>query len=99
MSKLNFGYGINISRKVIYLSLLAMGIYFIYQGEVVTKFSQKKTSFSENDEPVTEAPTILTGIYYDELVSNWTFGKDFNITFQPPGSAFAILFEARKKCD
>ena len=49
-----------IVGKVIYWILLALGCYFIYEGDVLEKFTQKKTSFSENDEALTEYPNVMT---------------------------------------
>ena len=76
-----------IVGKVIYWILLALGCYFIYEGDVLEKFTQKKTSFSENDEALTEYPNVMTYFLTTSFLTNLTMGKDFNITFknfEPP---------------
>ena len=52
----------NIIDKVVYLVLLCLGIYFIYQGGVVQRFHMKRTNFAEYSEPMTELPTIIIWI-------------------------------------
>ena len=48
--------------KVKYLSLLVLGSYFIYQGDVLAKFSLERTSYAMYKEPVFEMPTIMTKV-------------------------------------
>ena len=80
MSKL--GIVLKIAGKIIYLSLLAVGCYFIYEGEVLKKFALQKTSFSENDEALTEYPNLFTYFLTTTFTSNLTLGRDYNITFK-----------------
>ena len=63
-----------------YLIFLILGIYFIYQGEVIPKYELKRTSFTEHIENATELPTILTQVIYRDN-NSWTYGKDFNISY------------------
>ena len=49
---------------------------------LIRKFTLKKTSFSENDEALTENPNVMTYFLTKTGKSNWTMGKDYNITFQ-----------------
>ena len=51
-----------IVKYAVYIALLILGVYFIYAGDILQKFSNKKTTFAEYGEPVTELPTILAFI-------------------------------------
>ena len=67
--------------KLVYLVLLLVGVYFVYQGDAVNKFFKKRTNFAEYHEPITELPTIITHI--DSLErGQFKYGKDFNISFE-----------------
>ena len=67
--------------KLVYLVLLLVGVYFVYQGDAVNKFFKKRTNFVEYHEPITELPTIIT--YIDSLErGQFKYGKDFNISFE-----------------
>ena len=68
-------------NKAIYLLSLIIGFYFIYQGEVIKRFQQKRTNFAEYDEPVDELPTISTYIHSSD--TKLKFGTDFNISYGP----------------
>ena len=52
----------SIAQHLVYFALLFLGVYFIYAGEIVQKFSNKRTTFAEYGEPVSELPTIQTSI-------------------------------------
>ena len=70
-------------QNAVYIALLTLGCYFIYQGKVVQRFLIQRTDFSEYSEPMSELPTLLTyAIPYDTL----RFGKDFNISYGVQGS-------------
>ena len=71
-----------IVRYVVYIALLILGVYFIYAGDILQKFSNKKTTFAEYGEPVTELPTILAFIEYVDQNVTFKYGKDFKWTFQ-----------------
>ena len=45
-----------------YLILLSAGIYFIYEGKVVSRFLQKRTDFFETYEEIANLPTVVTYI-------------------------------------
>ena len=77
-----------------YLILLILGIYFIYQGEVIPKYELKRTSFTEYIENATELPTILTQVIYRDN-SSWTYGKDFNISY---GKKYGVYYPDIKQC-
>ena len=46
------------------------------------KFKNKKTSFAEFGEPVSELPTFLAFIEYVDQNTTFEYGKDFNWIFQ-----------------
>ena len=60
--------------------MIALGCYFIYQGEVVQKYKSKMTNFALSEENIAELPTIKTWI--SPLTSQFKLGKDFNITYK-----------------
>ena len=79
---------INIVRLFMYIAFLCLGIYFIYEGNVVQRFQMKRTNFAESNERINELPTILAEIEYrypypDTLM---IYGTDFNISYQAVGS-------------
>ena len=74
--------GNKIVKYSVYVTLLFLAVYFIYAGDTVQKFSNKKTSFAEYGEPVSELPTILAFIEYADRNITFEYGKDFNWTFQ-----------------
>ena len=52
--------------RIVYLSLLGLGMYFIYEGVVVYRYRLRKTNFAEKSEQVTlwcqlEEPVLLIG--------------------------------------
>ena len=63
-----------------YLVLLLVGCYFIYEGNIVERFQQRKTNFAEAVENVTEYPTIVTWIEYQQPREVLTLGSDFNLS-------------------
>ena len=66
-------------NKTVYIALLILGCYFIYQGQVVERFVDEKCDFSDYPEDVSELPTLQTFIspYNDVLM----YGHDFNISY------------------
>ena len=59
-----------------YFSLLGLGIYFIYMGDVIPRFWVGRTNFAEYEEEMDELPTISTFVYHENL----TLGEDFNLS-------------------
>ena len=75
-----------IIDKSINLFLLAIGVYFIYYGGILEKFTNGYTNFAEGEEEVHELPTILTHIQYEEGYEFLEYGRHFNISYQALGS-------------
>ena len=74
-----------IVDNVFYVTLLILGIYFIYQGDVWYRYSSRKTLFAESDEPLTEFPNIILR----QNGGGTDLGEDFNITFTAKTAAFS----------
>ena len=71
---------------LVYVTMLSLGIYFIYKGDVVQRFHLMRTNFMVYEEPIYEHPTIITWLDYTYMspsIKNITFGKDFKIYFTP----------------
>ena len=65
----------------VYLTMLGLGSYLIYQGEVFQKFQAKKTNFAVYTEEIVEIPTMSTYIY-PPMTNRIQFQKDFNISLR-----------------
>ena len=72
---------IQLIEKLVYIALICVGCFFIYQGDVLQRFQLKRTNFAEYEENLTEFPTILTWPAFGNL----KFGEDYNISFRAPG--------------
>ena len=92
MVKLKLNQTIQIVGHFMYMAFLCLGIYFIYEGNVVQRFQMKRTNFAESNERVNELPTILANIEYQYPYPNalLDYGIDFNISYQVFGSAAAV---------
>ena len=49
-------------KKASYVIFLGLGLYFIYQGEVLQRFYGKKTGMAYMEEELVELPTFLIWI-------------------------------------
>ena len=67
--------------KLFYVTMLGLGIYFIYQGDVVQRFQLMRTNFMVYEQPIYEHPTIIT--FISPSIKNVTFGKDFKVYYTP----------------
>ena len=69
-----------VIENMIYITLLGVGIYFIYEGDVVQRYHRQRTNFAVYEEPMAELPTIVT---YVQLASNEQIElmEDFNIQY------------------
>ena len=83
MAEFYLQYAVKLSNTLVYVCLLSVGIYFIYQGNVVQRFYQKKTNFAEYTEAIIEMPTITAVLYpnSNRQVHNLTMGTDFDIFY------------------
>ena len=70
----------DIIQKMIYLALLLLGLYWVYQGDSVNQYISGKTNFAEFSEPISELPTMFTYIYYTRNTT-YQFWDDYNISF------------------
>ena len=75
-----------VVEKLVYHILLGVGIFFIYQGDVITRYWLKRTNFAEFSEPLTELPTIVA--YPNPPESTLSLEKDFDISLE--------MFKAKK---
>ena len=67
----------------VYLLLSGLGIYFIHQGEMFDRFLKKRTYLAEFYEKISELPTILTYIEFNEKPMDYLkYGSDFNISIE-----------------
>ena len=69
---------ISLVNKLFHLTMLALGCYFIYQGEVIQKYNSKMTNMAVTEEDIYALPTIKTWI----TTSHLKLGKDFHIQYK-----------------
>ena len=86
MMKLNFKSSMlklifQIINSLAYCSLFALGCYFIYEGQVIQRYTLGRTNFAEFDEELVEFPTIV--FFIDNADDNRTYklGSDFKIFY------------------
>ena len=60
------------------IGIFGIGIYFIYEGEVIQRYLAGRTDFYQYNEGITEFPTILT--IFQSPPTNLSMGKDFNVS-------------------
>ena len=63
---------------IVYALLLGLGIFFIYMGDVIPRFQDKRTTFAVYSEEMNEIPTISS--YINNVPANFTLGKHFNLS-------------------
>ena len=71
-------YVLLVFDNFIYFIWLAIGFYFISEGEVVQRYLVGRTDFYQFNEAMTEFPTIMTFIQF--APTNSRMGKDFNVS-------------------
>ena len=76
-----------IIEKTIFLSLLGLGVYFIYHGDVLSRFEKKRTNFLSYGESITELPTVVIGVvgtsgFCSSLTKHIKLGEDIKIWFR-----------------
>ena len=69
-----------ITEQLVYLCMLGLGIYFIYQGQVLQKFHLMRTNFAVYRERIFEPPSIMTGFY--PFNGDLKLGRDFNLSYR-----------------
>ena len=62
--------------------MLGLGIYLIYQGDIVQRFRLKRSNFAVFTEPIVELPTIVA-YFYPPIKSKYQ--RDFNISLMAVG--------------
>ena len=68
-----------IVNKLLYICLLALGIYWVCIGDAFNKYLTEKTGFAESAEPSSELPTIL--FQFEETGSLPKYGEDFKLSY------------------
>ena len=69
---------LQLFEAVFYFSLLGLGLYFIYEGEVIQRYLVGRTDFYQYNERITEFPTVVTIV--NSAPNNLTLGEDFNVS-------------------
>ena len=75
-----------VLENVVYLFLLFLGVFFIYQGDVIHKYQIRRTNFAGFEEHPSELPTILTYVEYTKPLMRLKYGIDFNMSYEHLGS-------------
>ena len=82
MSKFNIQGCLQVFDIIVHLNFLLVGIYFIYHGDIFSRFLKGRTQFAEFEENISEIPTILTYIEFKRtLITPLKYRSDFNISF------------------
>ena len=68
-----------IAEKLVYVCLMSLGFYFIYQGDGWNNFVNQRSNFAEYNEPISELPTIVVWFQYPHVdeYPNLKLGTDF----------------------
>ena len=72
---------IRVFKTLVYCTLFAVGCYFIYEGQVIQRYTLGRTNFAEFDEELREFPTIVFFIDDGDKNSSYTYGTDFLIHY------------------
>ena len=70
---------IRTTKNTIYITLMCLGWYLIWHGNVWDRYHGRKTNFAEYDEPITELPTIVT--WAENAQGKLQFDQDFSLRF------------------
>ena len=79
--KLDRGSVFQVIEWIVYFVLCGVGIYFIMQGNVLSKYFLKRKDFTQHEEYIFEHPTIVTYLEPSELTNSLVYGKDYNLSF------------------
>ena len=68
-----------IAEKLVYVCLMSLGFYFIYQGDGWNNFVNQRSNFAEYNEPISGLPTIVVWFQYPHVdeYPNLKLGTDF----------------------
>ena len=81
MMKLSFQLFIQIVNTLVYCILFAVGCYFIYQGQVIQRYTLGRTNFAEFEEELEEFPTLVFFIDNGDKNRTYKYGTDFTILY------------------
>ena len=70
----------NILGKMVYFCTLGIGVYFIYEGEVVQRFQRRRTNFAHYEEQVSELPIHTISVWTKN--KTFKFGEDYHLQFR-----------------
>ena len=79
--QLDRGLVFQIIEWIVYFVLVGVGIYFIMQGNVLSKYFLKRKDFTQHEEYIFEHPTIVTYLEPSDLTISLVYGKDYNVSF------------------
>ena len=65
-------------EKLIYVTMISLGIFLIYKGEIIQRFQLQRTNFAVYEEAIFKLPHI---VMYIVPHKNITFGKDYMIHY------------------
>ena len=71
---------IHVIERVVYFTMLGLGIFFIYREDVMQRFWTSKTYLVSYDQIITELPTIMTWMF-PVNASELRLGTHFNIKY------------------
>ena len=71
-----------VFEKVIYLIMVILGFYFVYEGEVFGRFYRGRTNFAVYEEEISEHPVIVTLMENSYNYKPLILGKDFKVMYR-----------------
>ena len=78
--------------NVFYFTLLGIGFYFIYKGDVIQRYQLGRTDIYTYKEPMVEMPSFVTYITKKPFLR---IGVDFNVSFSVSNSQETILYTGK----
>ena len=79
--QLDRGSVFQVIEWIVYFVLCGVGIYFIMQGNVLSKYFLKRKDFTQHEEYIFEHPTIVTYLEPSDSTISLVYGKDYNVSF------------------
>ena len=70
--------------------MLGIGFYFIHEGNVIQRYTKRRTNFAVYEEPTSELPTIVTYVTESgtSKISELKLQKDFDLQFTQTKSTY-----------